>query len=244
MYQKYTGIILKKYPVNEADELLTIYTREAGKIRVMARSTHKILSKLAGSLQSLNEIEFETAHRSSGGGGLSVLISVRPRAINNYLRENLKKFAYALVGVETLYRLSPDGQTNSRAYESLVSFLERLGKTSEENLQVRMFQLELLEISGFRLETDQCWGCSNRFVGHALFIVEKGGIFCGRCFEYGKSDLFLGGEELKELKLLSSGQAVSHLLPAVGTVIDGFLKYVLEREIKSSRFVQTLNQES
>lgn len=231
---------MKKYPVNEADELLTIYTREAGKMRVMARGTHKILSKLAGSLQSLNEIEFETARRSAGGG-LPVLISVRPRAINNYLRENLKKFAYALVGVETLYRLSPDGQTNSRAYESLVSFLERLGRGAEENLQVRMFQLELLGISGFRLETDQCWSCSSRFLGRALFIAEKGGIFCGRCFEYGQPDLFLGEAELRELKLLNSGRAVSRLLPAVGTVIDGFLKYVLERDIKSNRFLQTLN---
>ena len=241
MYQKYTGIILKKYPVNEADELLTIYTREAGKMRVMARGTHKILSKLAGFLQSLNEIEFETARRSSSGGSLPVLISVRPRAINNYLRENLKKFAYALVGIETLYRLSPDGQTNMKAYKSLVSFLERLGQTAEENLQVRMFQLELLGISGFRLETDQCWSCSDRFLGRALFIAEKGGIFCGRCFEYGKPDLSLGEAELRELKLLNSGQAVSRLLPAVGTVIDGFLKYVLERDIKSNRFLQTLN---
>lgn len=144
MYTKYTGIILKKYPLGEADELLTIYTREAGKLRVKAVSSRKIQSRLAGYLQSLNEVEFETAK--------SVLISVRARSVNNYLRENLKKFAYALIGAETLYRLTPDRQENLEAYQALVQFLRVLGEdNTEEQVEVRRFQLQLLKCCGFAL---------------------------------------------------------------------------------------------
>lgn len=150
MYSKYTGVILKKFPLNEADELITFYTREKGKLRAMARGAQKIQSKLAGPLQSLNEIDFETATRSGKASALPVLISVRAHSINSYLREDLKKFAHALVGVETLYRLTPDGEENREAYRVLSDFLRNLGESRDENLLVRRFQLTLLDLFGFR----------------------------------------------------------------------------------------------
>ncbi len=147
MYSKYTGVILKKYPLGEADELLTIYTRERGKLRVKAVSSRKIQSRLGGYLQSLNEIEFETA---ASGHALPVLISARARTINNFLRGDLRKFAYALVGVETLYRLTADHQENQMVYEKLVKFLQDLGSAkTRENILARKFQLQMLAIMGF-----------------------------------------------------------------------------------------------
>lgn len=158
MYQKYTGIILKKHPLGEADELLTIFTREHGKIRAKAPGARKIKSRLAGSLQSLNEIEFETAHSSASGGSghsaagrLPVIISVRVVTLNNYFREDLKKLAHALVGVETLYRLSPDEEKNEEIYKMLRDFFKKLGLTHDNNLIVRQFQMELLETLGYGL---------------------------------------------------------------------------------------------
>lgn len=145
MYNKYTGIILKKHPFGEADELLTVYTREAGKLRCKAVSVRKPSSKMAGHVQSLNEIEFELA----GRGMLPVLISVRSRAVNNYLRVNLRKFAYALVGIETLYRLTADREANERAYDGLSQFLRELGESLDEHQIVRKFQLSLLSLFGF-----------------------------------------------------------------------------------------------
>lgn len=152
MYSKYTGIILKKHPLGEADELLTIFTRESGKIRVKAVSSRKIQSKLAGHLQTLNEIEFETAghlSQSASGGGLPVLVSVRAITFNNYLRDNLKKFACALIGAETLYRLSADRQENQEAYLALIRFLKELGESADERLSLRRLQVQLLQLMGF-----------------------------------------------------------------------------------------------
>lgn len=148
-YQKYTGLILKKFPMNEADELLTVYTKEKGKIRMLARGVRKIQSRLAGVLQSLNEIEFEIYLRSARQASLPTLISVRANTVNDYLRENLKKFAYALVGIETLYRITPDEEPNQEIYHAMLDFLRDLGERHEENLSVRMFQLKLLYSSGY-----------------------------------------------------------------------------------------------
>lgn len=149
MYSKYTGVILKNFPLNEADELLTIYTKETGKLRVLARGARRIQSRLAGALQSLNEIEFETAGSARRSGALPTVISARILTMNDYLRQNLKKFAFALIGIETLYRMTADGQESPEGYRALTGFLRDLGESKDENKEVRNFQLQLLKIMGF-----------------------------------------------------------------------------------------------
>ncbi len=215
MYTKYTGIILKKHPLGEADELLTIYTKEVGKLRAKAIASRKIRSRLGGNLQSLNEIEFEVALSATRrGGGLPILISARARTINNYLRENLKKFAFALVGIETLYRITADLEQNLGLYEALIGFLKVLGNSHDENLEVRRFQLKLLEESGYGFEFP-----TEPINGHAT-----------------------GAGSSAPIPDRSRGQ-VYRLTLELERQIDEFLQDVLEREIKSRGFLRILNQE-
>ena len=204
MYQKFTGVILKKYPFGEADEILTIYTKEAGKLVTKAVSSRKIKSKLAGALQSLNEIDFETA----GGKNIPVLISVRTRTVNNYLRQNLRKFAHALIGIETLYRLTADRQEHEGVYGSLLNFLRNLEKSTSENLEVRLFQVELLKLLGFGFDA--------------------------------------GGSGLNEadrmiLDEMIAGRRPLRISCALEKAVEGFLDSVLEREIKSRKFLNQLS---
>lgn len=208
MYTKYTGVILKKHPLGETDELLTIYTLEHGKLRAKAVSSRKIQSRMSGHLGTLNEIEFETA----GTRTLPVIISVRARMVNSFLRENLKKFAIALVGAETLYRLTPDNQENKEAYQALRNFLTDLGKNEgKEKLLVRLFQLQLLKFLGFGFDTK----------GYQLEPFDR-----------------------VQIESLWDGEPPqSPLSPRLEFAIDSFLDYVLEREIKSNKFLETLNQE-
>ena len=54
------GIVLKKTDRGEADQLLTIYTKDFGKLEILAKAVRKISSKLRSSAQLfyLSEIEF------------------------------------------------------------------------------------------------------------------------------------------------------------------------------------------
>jgi len=223
MYQKYTGIILKKHPFGEADELLTVYTREAGKIRCKAVSNRKPTSKLAGHLQSLNEIEFEVASAAArrGGGPLPVLISVRALSINSYLRQNLRKFAFALVGIETLYRLMGDREENGPAYDELRNFLKNLGESADENLAVREFQLGLLAASGYA------------FPGIGVIASGSNSIASLR----GNPKQSLNNKKEIASPFEYKGLAMTKELE---NEIDRFIDYVLEREIKSAKMLDSL----
>ncbi len=55
----YLSIILKKQAFKEADELITVYTKEAGKLRVLAKSIKSPKSKLQHGLQVLFLVKIE-----------------------------------------------------------------------------------------------------------------------------------------------------------------------------------------
>ena len=82
-YQKLTGIILKKQNNKEADQIITIWTKEFGKIRCLAKSIRLPKSKLNSSMQDLSLVEFEVT-----GKHLPVLISsvtIKLDNLTNYL---------------------------------------------------------------------------------------------------------------------------------------------------------------
>jgi DNA repair protein RecO (recombination protein O) len=51
------GIILKKAGLNEVDQLLIVYTKELGKVRVSAKGTRKLESKLRYSIEPISYVQ-------------------------------------------------------------------------------------------------------------------------------------------------------------------------------------------
>ncbi len=56
MEYRYTAIVLGKKEVGETDRLYTFYTREQGKVRVVAKGVRKPEAKLAGQLENLSSV--------------------------------------------------------------------------------------------------------------------------------------------------------------------------------------------
>ena len=68
-------------------------------------------------------------------------------------------------------------------------------------------------------------------------------MFCAGCQGQGQSQVRVERDVLGELRLLNDGGRPRTLHWAAEQVIDGFLHYVLEREIKSRNFLRTLTGE-
>src|SRR5262245_39520274 len=112
IYQKHTGIVLKKQNYREADQILTVWTEGKGKLRVLARGLRLGKSKLAFSLQDFGVIEFELAGRKA----MPSLISAR--LLENFpgFRESLDKSVSAFYAAELMLKMTPDEEPNRDAY--------------------------------------------------------------------------------------------------------------------------------
>src|SRR3989338_6320404 len=95
-YQKAHAIILSRKPLREADFLLTVYTKEHGKMRVLGRGARKGSAKLGSRLQQLYNVEIYLA----GSGIWPTITSVG--IIDKYakMRKSLPALAIAFYVAE------------------------------------------------------------------------------------------------------------------------------------------------
>ena len=55
------ALILKHFPMGEADLIVTAYTRERGKLRVVAKGARRSNSRLVGHLEPLTQVKLSLA---------------------------------------------------------------------------------------------------------------------------------------------------------------------------------------
>lgn len=146
------AVVLKHWDQGEADRMLTLYTRQAGKLRALAKGVRKVKSRKAGHVEPFTRVNLQLAT------GRAWFIVSQAEAIEtfNALRESLDRISYASYVVELLDKFTYEEEENAPLYRLLVSTLERLASEEELDLVVRYYEMRLLDYLGFRPELFEC----------------------------------------------------------------------------------------
>lgn len=143
--QSHTAIILKKQPFGEADEIITFYTRESGKVRGLAKSVKLAKARLQNNLQNLTLAEVSLA----GHGQLPKIIAAEAKKTFSGLRHNLELLKRAFYASELILRFTPDGQKDEQLFGLYLEFLEYLDSDpSGSDLALAKFKTGFLQAAG------------------------------------------------------------------------------------------------
>ncbi len=146
---KTEGIIIKRINYGEADKILTIFTKNYGKIRVVAKGVRKITSKRKGILELFNRNIFHVVK----GKNLDIVAEVTQigNFANGYL--NFEKIGRAYYFSEIVDRLTAERVEEQDVYGILYNFLvtSRKKEITIDELEKRMFKdlADILFILGF-----------------------------------------------------------------------------------------------
>lgn len=115
--RRYTteGIILSKVNYGEADRIVTLLTRDYGKVRVMAKGVRKIKSRKRGHLEVFNQVRFSAVIIHD----MDLMTEVELIEGHSQMKKDLKKVSVAYYLVEIITKLT---QTDDRI-EFLYGFL-------------------------------------------------------------------------------------------------------------------------
>ncbi len=240
------AIVLRRMNLGEADRLLTLYTPEWGKIRVLAKGVRKPTSRKAGHL------ELFTHSRLLMAKGRSLDIVTQAETISSFLplRQDLTRTSYAYYVAELVDRFLEEGEESPALFRLLLKGLGHLSEAQDPRLVVRYFELHLLEQVGYRPELYRCLGCSREIEGEAHFSSSQGGVLCPACGGKGEGSP-LSADLLRYLRLLQSGDyAICKTLQPTPEVHSGlertmrhYISYILERRLRSLDFIDTLRRE-
>lgn len=123
MLNKWEGIVLKSMPYGESNKIVTLYTREAGKMTAMARGAKKPASRLSAVTQTFTY----GYYLLRTGRGMGTLEQGEPIDSMRHIREDLEATAYASYIVELIDRLTDDrGQVQTFLVCSMMHFMQSM----------------------------------------------------------------------------------------------------------------------
>jgi DNA repair protein RecO (recombination protein O) len=172
------AIVLRTYPLREADLLVTLFTRAEGKVKGVAKSAKRSQKRFGGALEPLTCVRAfwqdrpgsELARLDSCDVLLSPLASPMdyPRCV-----------ALAHVA-EMLDELLPDREPNDAIFRLAWAVLQAL-ETGPIWLPIAYFDLWMLRLMGFLPPLDQCIECGSPLAGQpAWFHPLRDGLVCRR----------------------------------------------------------------
>lgn len=237
------AIILRRRDLGEADRLLTVFSREHGKLRQIAKGVRKPQSRKAGHLELFTRVRLLAAR------GRELDVITQAEAVEGYpqLRAHLDLVSHAAYAIELLDHFTVDGEPNVALYKLIAETLSRLDGGDPPDSVVRHFELRLLDQVGFRPELFQCVTCGSEIRPEAQFFsFEKGGVLCPAC---GAQDRSASALSLSALKLLRHFQRSSYPVASkvrvrasvhaeIDQLMESFMGSLLERRLKVPHFIR------
>ena len=242
------AIIIKKFKFGEADRILTLYTPHLGKIRAVAKGVSRSRSKLAGHLELLTHSQVSLAR----GRNLDTIIG--SQTINSFLplKSDFWLTSYALYTTELVDQFTADNVENQPLFQLLLETMERLCQAGNNELVLRHFELRLLNETGYRPQLHQCVSCHSSLQPTTnSFCSGAGGMLCPSCCQRQPLAYPLSVNALKVLRLLQASDYTTasrlkinpRLSHELEEVMRDYIKYLLEREVKSAAWLDTLREQ-
>ena len=242
------AIVLNHRDWGEADRLVTLYTRQRGKIRAVAKGARKPRSRKGGHLQPFTQITIQLARAR----GPFIITQVETLEAYLPLREDLNLTGNASYLVELLDRFSYDEEeANSALFRLLGDSLSRLARGDDTWVVVRYYEMRLLDFLGFRPQLFECANCGEEIKAEDQdFSAAQGGILCPNC---GTDQSSVRPIKVEVLKYLRHFQRSSYaearradpnpkIQAKVENLMQFYLTYLLERGLNSPRFLREVGQ--
>ncbi len=199
-----TAIILSRQPFRENDCRVVVYSRDRGKIDLVARGTKKISSKLAGHLEPFNLSDLMVAR----GRQYDYIGAAISRNCYYNIKADSEKTACAGQAANIFNKLIKPGERGERLFGLLLDFLETLNKNQLSFISYQLFYhffaLNVLAELGYRPELYKCVICGNKILPNDnRFNLSKGGLVCAKCRKNSKNkqDLPISADCIKVLRL-------------------------------------------
>ena len=180
--QKTDAVVLKSQKQGETSKIVTLYSKDYGILKLIAKGARGPKSRFLGSLDLLNHIGVVFYHKESRD--LQLLSQADIIDPYSRIKLDLQKLSLAMVAAEMMLRSQHDHDPQPNLYHLLLAFLHKL-ENAKQALNVIFFwyQLRFLRWNGFRPNLKNCLACQRQLGNEqkVSFLIHKGGWLCGKC---------------------------------------------------------------
>lgn len=171
---KVEGVVLRRRPLGEADDIVTLLSPTRGRYEAVARGARKSRRASSGRLEPFTQVHLLV----SGGRSLDTIGQAQVLRARPALLGDLDRLARGLVVLE-LYDRIAEAEAGERVFRTLVRALDEL-EVGDVDLACRRAELRLLTVLGCAPRLESCVQCADAGALTAFSPV-SGGALCAPC---------------------------------------------------------------
>jgi len=247
MLYKTEGIVLKSMEYDEADKIVTLYTKNIGKITAIAKGVRKTKSKFGSSLEILTYSIFLIYK------GRNIDIISQTEILESFFlaSKEVIKYAFAVNCVEMVNKLTEEREINVGLFNLLKQVLHYLRETNDQKLLAMSFKWQTMSILGYRPSLNHCCRCNKSIEdqNEMYFNIKEGGLICNNCITKNKEtrirvSLYFAKLVRKilitPLSTISSATIPVKKMKELEEITDIYIAYHSEKSFKTDRFMKSL----
>lgn len=225
------AVVLRSWKLGEADRIVSMHTRDHGKVRGVAKGVRRTRSKFGARLEPTSHVSIQMYR---GRGDLDTITQVE--TIDRFvgLRADPLRFARASAMLEAVDQLAQEREPDPPRHVMLIRALATI-ENHDSPLVVPGFFLKLLAHEGLQPELESCVSCGATEPIEAVDFGE-GGVLCRAC----RRGRPISTEALELLRLILGGELATALRQPAGsatgeveTLATEALEAHLERRLRS-----------
>lgn len=241
---KAEAIVIRTRKYGEADYLLTLYSRERGKIGAIAKGVRKVKSAKRGGVQLFTHGQFLIYE----GRNLHTVTQCEPIDIFSSLKADLTKMSLATYVAELVDGFTVEEEGNDQVFALILATFNLIAALTEPELAVRAFEIRLMNLLGYNPLLDHCCNCHQSIDATFKFSTRLGGVLCSNCFA---EDIYAVKCSLGSMKVLAQLSTIdlrkltvlkmsSQIKQEIENIMQDYLMLRVDKKIKSVDFLKNI----
>jgi len=244
------GIVLRRVNYGEADRVLTVLTRDHGKVGVMARGVRKAGSRFAATTDLFVQSRM---HLAEGRGELLVLTQAeRSQGWSDLAFSEHRRAGCAAVIAELTDRVLEGHHADAAVFGLVASAIREVADPERDPRSALVrFARQMIDRLGYAPQLHLCAYCGRRLPEAAAgFSAAGGGLLCAACRPTDPDALDCPVRVIKVLRVAAEGDAATWArlrldaptLAALESIIERELDYHLDRRLRSWEVLRAMER--
>jgi DNA repair protein RecO (recombination protein O) len=245
------AIVIRSLNYGESDKIVTFFTREFGKLKGIAKGARRSRKRFQNALGLFSHLRLIFFDKE----GLGLVRAESCDILHSFpkIKEDLNKILYGNYYLELVNEMAGEREANQEAFELLLFFLSNLEDMDLQEEQLRIFEIRMLSLFGYRPNMRRCNLCKKDWedlkeIPVVFFSLERGALICEKCSKTWNHliPISLGTARLIEKISQTELSRVERLRFTLQALFESrellpkFISYQLGKELKSLKAMKEI----
>lgn len=243
------AVVLRTQQLGEADRILTLFGRERGKLRAVARGVRRTTSKFGARLEPFTVVDAQFYSKSPEDRSRLATVTqvVTVASYAEPIVADFDRYAVATAMLETADVLV-DAEPAPLQYALLLGGLRSLARGERDPLlELDSYLLRALSLAGWEPTFNQCARCGDEGP-HAQISFAGGGAVCANCAAGAGASMRVDIDTMRLLWALLAGNwrviesSDDATRNAAARVVTAYVNFHLDRTLRSASVVDEVRR--